>query len=202
MGYFVTDKDKLCSEKGDKAVDDFRTCGDASRELTYDLEDTIQNKADMPKGCYLSVDISSLFTTFFNVHPVGSSNKKARQICKPKPKSREKNTLLTFLYFLRFTICFVLYTKILIRNLFNIGVVENICYAAAADKNLLECANGNFASLWDGCIYQGSVRVRCPIHHFPCNDLAANGEPFSCWYDCTDHGGLKDCLVEGTLYFE
>ena len=61
-------------------------------------------------------------------------------------------------------------------------------------KKILECANGNFAKGWNGCLEQGSVRVRCPKDHVPCNDLSSNGIDFSCWYSCTSHGGLKECL--------
>ena len=68
-----------------------------------------------------------------------------------------------------------------------------ICYSTSTSNDLLECANGNFAGIWNGCINQGSVRVRCPQGHFPCNDLAGNGLEFSCWFDCADHGGLKMC---------
>ena len=52
-------------------------------------------------------------------------------------------------------------------------------------------------SSWSGCINQGSVRVRCPKDHLPCNDLAGNGIEFGCWHDCTGRGGVRDCLEEG-----
>ena len=61
----------------------------------------------------------------------------------------------------------------------------------------LECANGNFAASWDGCLDQGSVRIRCPRDYFPCNDLSGNRIEFGCWENCTGHGGVKDCITEG-----
>ena len=32
-------------------------------------------------------------------------------------------------------------------------------------------------------------RAMCPPDHAACNDLAGNGVDFSCWADCTAHGG-------------
>ena len=79
------------------------------------------------------------------------------------------------------------------------------CFAIASVNTLvnngLECANGNFVANWNGCIDQGSVRVRCPKAHLPCNDLAGNGTEFSCWNDCATHGGIKDCFAEGTFNY-
>ena len=84
-----------------------------------------------------------------------------------------------------------------------IVIAESTCYAASSDNvllnNGLECANGNFVASWDGCIDQGSLRVRCPKDFIPCNDLARNEQEFTCRYDCTDHGGRRDCLKEGIL---
>ena len=78
------------------------------------------------------------------------------------------------------------------------------CYATASVNTLanngLECANGNFVASWNGCIDQGSVRVRCPKGNVPCNDLAENGIEFRCWNDCTGYGGVKDCLAEGAFF--
>ena len=86
--------------------------------------------------------------------------------------------------------------------------IDNVaieCYATASVNTLvnngLECANGNFVANWNGCIDQGSVRVRCPKAHLPCNDLAGNGTEFSCWNDCATHGGIKDCFAEGTFNY-
>ena len=65
-----------------------------------------------------------------------------------------------------------------------------------ANTNMLECANGNYGPRWAGCLNQGSVRVRCPANHYPCNDLAGNGIEFSCWFNCANHGGDKECSNE------
>ena len=66
---------------------------------------------------------------------------------------------------------------------------------------MLECANGNFVEFSKGgCIDQGSVRVRCPQGKFPCNDLINKGREFSCWKDCSSHGGLKTCQGNICLY--
>ena len=77
------------------------------------------------------------------------------------------------------------------------------CYSTSNVNSLasngLECANGNSVSSWNGCVEQGSVRVRCPKDQMPCNDLAGNGIEFSCWHDCKGHGGLKNCFPEGTF---
>ena len=62
--------------------------------------------------------------------------------------------------------------------------------------NGLECANGNFVDTWNGCVDQGSVRIRCPKKQFPCNDIGGNGE-FRCRKDCTEYGGLRNCLTKG-----
>ena len=79
--------------------------------------------------------------------------------------------------------------------------IDVICYASATVNKLhnsgLECANGDFASSWGGCLNQGSLRIRCPRDYFPCNDLSGNRIEFSCRENCTRHGGLKDCIVEG-----
>ena len=75
-----------------------------------------------------------------------------------------------------------------------------MCYSNPANDFLLECANGNFTKPWNGCIDQGSVRVRCPLAFVPCNYLAVNGIEFRCRQDCTEHGGVKDCLAEGTFF--
>ena len=83
-------------------------------------------------------------------------------------------------------------------------VVESTCYATSSvnilSENGLECANGNFVSSWNGCIDQGSFRVRCPKEYFPCNGISYNGKEFACKHDCTQFGGFKHCLVEGTLF--
>ena len=63
----------------------------------------------------------------------------------------------------------------------------------------MECANGKFGKIWAGCINQGSVRVRCPKDHIPCNDLAENGLEFSCFNGCQTHGGRKACMDEGII---
>ena len=72
------------------------------------------------------------------------------------------------------------------------------CYAKSTNSTeLLECANGNFAKLWNGCIHQGSKRVRCPKATFPCNSPPGNGEHFTCFENCSENGGRKECSSEG-----
>jgi len=73
---------------------------------------------------------------------------------------------------------------------------KQVCNATSTKTNLMECANGKFGKIWAGCINQGSVRVRCPKDHIPCNDLAENGLEFSCFNDCQTHGGRKACMNE------
>ena len=64
----------------------------------------------------------------------------------------------------------------------------------------MECANGEFGAPWDGCIAKGSVRVRCPERRLPCNEPALNGDSFSCYMDCTNREGVKECLVDGKFF--
>ena len=71
------------------------------------------------------------------------------------------------------------------------------CYATSTQNKSIECANGSYGKIWNGCINQGSVRVRCPIGTFPCNDLAGNGLEFSCRTNCLNYGGLRKCLNDG-----
>ena len=75
------------------------------------------------------------------------------------------------------------------------------CYSSSTNNKSMECANGNYVDIlkgWNGCIHQGSLRVRCPKGNFPCNKLAGNGVEFSCWPDCSTQGGRKECLNDGT----
>ena len=72
-----------------------------------------------------------------------------------------------------------------------------ICYAASLNIDKLECANGNLVDQRDGCLKQNSFRVRCPKNKFPCNELAVNKKEFGCHFDCSNHGGVKDCFDEG-----
>ena len=74
-----------------------------------------------------------------------------------------------------------------------------ICYSTSTSNDQLECANGNFGEQWNGCIDQGSVRVRCPQGFFPCNDFAVNGIEFSCFKNCANRGGLKTC--QGNIFY-
>jgi hypothetical protein len=41
-------------------------------------------------------------------------------------------------------------------------------------------------------------RAKCPKAYKACNDAAENGIDFSCWYDCSSHGGEKKCAKPGT----
>ena len=87
----------------------------------------------------------------------------------------------------------------LLRTCITLGLAD-ICFSTPTNSTkLLECANGNIATKWDGCIKQNSLRVRCPKNHLPCNDLARNGKEFSCFADCSAHGGVKNCSESGSL---
>ena len=105
---------------------------------------------------------------------------------------------------MNYKLYFVCYT--FANNVCHLIIVAVECYVTASVNTLwnngLECANGNTVSKWNGCIDQGSVRVRCPKDHLPCNDLAGNGIEFGCWHDCTGHGGVRVCLVEGIFVNE
>ena len=79
-------------------------------------------------------------------------------------------------------------------------VLSEICYSNSTTNEKLQCADGDFAPKWNGCINQDSYRVRCPTNTFPCNDLAGNGIEFSCHNDCADHGGRKTCQ-EGNIFY-
>ena len=72
------------------------------------------------------------------------------------------------------------------------------CYAKSTNSTeMLECANGNLAQKWKGCINQGSIRIRCPKDTFPCNSRVNNGKEFSCLPDCSENGGRKECSDDG-----
>merc|ERR1719186_2057886 len=72
------------------------------------------------------------------------------------------------------------------------------CFAESTGNNKLECENGKFGKIWEGCIDQGSIRVRCPRRTKPCNDAARNGKEFSCYGNCKNHGGDKKCTLDAT----
>ena len=74
------------------------------------------------------------------------------------------------------------------------------CFINPLNDYEMECANGEFGAPWDGCIAKGSVRVRCPAMRLPCNKPALNGDSFSCYMDCTNHEGVKECLVDGKIF--
>jgi len=70
------------------------------------------------------------------------------------------------------------------------------CYSVPSTSEQLECANGKMGDRWDGCIDQGSVRVRCPKGHYPCNELRNNGKEFKCSTTCEKQGGKRECNLE------
>ena len=85
--------------------------------------------------------------------------------------------------------------------MFYVCLDESSCYGTLWNKRCdtvdsLECANGKFGEKWDGCIDQGSVRVRCPKGTLPCNELAINGKEFSCHPSCENYGGDKYCSLK------
>ena len=84
IGYFRTAKGKLCSEDGDLALDDERTC----REIAKDFNATFVAAGSItyhPKGCY-TYPSEEIDHAYFNRHSNGSSNSNARQICKHRGK--------------------------------------------------------------------------------------------------------------------
>ena len=87
--YFLTEKNKLCSENGNIAVDDFTTCKKAARNLGYPFGGA-EDLAGWPKGCYAS---GGEFV-YFNKHIYGSKNDRARQICDRKGKGLRSFSLL------------------------------------------------------------------------------------------------------------
>ena len=74
------------------------------------------------------------------------------------------------------------------------------CFINPLNNYEMECANGEFGAPWDGCIAKESVRIRCPAMRLPCNKPALNGDSFSCYMDCTNHEGVKECLVDGKIF--
>ena len=88
------------------------------------------------------------------------------------------------------------YTKILV-----IGTKDDPeCFINPLANYELECANGEFGAPWDGCVAKGSVRVRCPARYLPCNKPALKGDSFSCYMDCSNREGVKECLADGKLF--
>ena len=78
---------------------------------------------------------------------------------------------------------------------------DMVCYTPSTNsKWYYECANGNLGKNWDGCTKQGSVRIRCPKGRMPCNQLLRNKTEFSCFNDCTSHGGVKECIEKGSIF--
>ena len=74
------------------------------------------------------------------------------------------------------------------------------CFINPLNNYELECENGEYGAPWGGCIAKGSVRVRCPARRLPCNEPALNGDSFSCYMDCTNREGVKECLLDGKLF--
>ena len=72
---------------------------------------------------------------------------------------------------------------------------EEICDMFSTDNDKLFCENGDYAKKWNGCIEQGSKRLKCPLGYIACNDHADNGIEFKCEPDCTNHGGNKKCIL-------
>ena len=70
----------MCSQDGDKAVDDVNVCKEVARHLNHNFEIT-DEEPDWPKGCYFANEI------YFNPHLTGSSNNNSRQICKRRDKT-------------------------------------------------------------------------------------------------------------------
>ena len=79
QGYFQTKKGKLCSEKGDFAVDDIKACEDAANYFGYDFKRTA-DLPNWPKGCSIFDGVYG--DVYFNLNPTDSSNVEARQICE------------------------------------------------------------------------------------------------------------------------
>ena len=77
--YFLSEGNELCSTDGHIAVNDEIECKVATTQLDL-VFNTTEDKADMPKGCYLSGVV------YFNRHLSGSRKYNARQICKPRGK--------------------------------------------------------------------------------------------------------------------
>ena len=77
-GYLLTEENKLCSEYVSVAVDHFKPCIEAAKELIKDFDMTV-NASDSPKGCYLLSN-----KVYFNHHSTGSRKHGAHQICKSR----------------------------------------------------------------------------------------------------------------------
>ena len=71
------------------------------------------------------------------------------------------------------------------------------CFINPLANHELECKNGKFAEPWNGCVDQGSVRVRCPARYLPCNKPNLFGDSFSCYKDCSNRDGVKECSIDG-----
>ena len=80
-GYFLSAGGHLCSNTGGIEIDDVETCKKAAKNLKQKFNTTV-NKADRPKGCYLSGVVD------FNQHLTGSNNYASRQICKLRGNRR------------------------------------------------------------------------------------------------------------------
>ena len=87
LGYFLTEKNGLCSETKDSVVDDLKTCKEAVDEIkkkvkaaNFKME---EEESDWPSGCYLYTINDGVY---FNKQSTGSRHRSSQQICKSKGK--------------------------------------------------------------------------------------------------------------------
>ena len=73
--YFLSAGGQLCSNTAGIGVYNLTSCRNAAKNLKQQFNTTV-NKADRPRGCYLSGVVD------FNQHLTGSNNYDSRQICK------------------------------------------------------------------------------------------------------------------------
>ena len=93
--YFLSEIRRLCSETGDIAVEDLKTCKEAAEKLGFQFM-KIHNTADWPTGCFKYGGIR------FNQHRYGSFRYGGNQICKGFGKGMSLRSFLTSMHLFYF----------------------------------------------------------------------------------------------------
>ena len=87
LGYFLTEKNGLCSETEDSVVDNLKSCMEAVDQIKQNVTAVNfkeeEDESDWPSGCYLYTINDGVY---FNKQSTGLRHTNSQQICKPKGK--------------------------------------------------------------------------------------------------------------------
>lgn len=70
------------------------------------------------------------------------------------------------------------------------------CIAKPRTENNFLCSDGETSSTLEGCYERNAPRIQCKKNYYPCNELI-NDKEFDCEEDCSSHGGIRDCQMNG-----